>query len=271
MGGGIFPHLLLTPDFINTRSCLSSWSHLASKPKMDLCLRERAPEARSPCDLSELSPSSFLHFLPSLWACSKFHEMYMAPLKDTSTVRFLNPSPKLFFFLFWIGVNAWVMAISCLFCMPTSAVLVFDKITHKKTWREKRKCITLECSLKKNKKQKTPNKHVLFCRDKNCTAIWEAFKVVLDKDPCSVRPSDYDLFINLSRHSIPRDKVTRPSDTALLHQAANSQGVPVGWWEGGSVFTHDPASPPCCGQKELLFFFFFRRSFLKSRTQCRNH
>ncbi|XP_028621117.1 ADP-ribosyl cyclase/cyclic ADP-ribose hydrolase 2 [Grammomys surdaster] len=42
--------------------------------------------------------------------------------------------------------------------------------------------------------------------DKNCTAIWEAFKVVLDKDPCSVLPSDYDLFINLSRHSIPRDK-----------------------------------------------------------------
>ncbi|XP_067591673.1 ADP-ribosyl cyclase/cyclic ADP-ribose hydrolase 2 isoform X1 [Pseudorca crassidens] len=43
-------------------------------------------------------------------------------------------------------------------------------------------------------------------RDKNCTAIWEAFKLVLDKDPCSVLPSDYDLFINLSRHSIPRDK-----------------------------------------------------------------
>ncbi|KAK2490629.1 hypothetical protein MC885_018050 [Smutsia gigantea] len=43
-------------------------------------------------------------------------------------------------------------------------------------------------------------------RDKNCTVIWEAFKVVLDKDPCSVFPSDYDLFINLSRHSIPRDK-----------------------------------------------------------------
>ncbi|XP_037685356.1 ADP-ribosyl cyclase/cyclic ADP-ribose hydrolase 2 isoform X2 [Choloepus didactylus] len=43
-------------------------------------------------------------------------------------------------------------------------------------------------------------------RDKNCTGIWEAFKVVLDKDPCSVFPSDYDLFINLSRHSIPRDK-----------------------------------------------------------------
>lgn len=29
---------------------------------------------------------------------------------------------------------------------------------------------------------------------------------MLDKDPCSVQPSDYDLFINLSRHSIPRDK-----------------------------------------------------------------
>ncbi|XP_031292932.1 ADP-ribosyl cyclase/cyclic ADP-ribose hydrolase 2 isoform X1 [Camelus dromedarius] len=43
-------------------------------------------------------------------------------------------------------------------------------------------------------------------RDKNCTAIWEAFKVVLDKNPCSVVPSDYDLFLNLSWHSIPRDK-----------------------------------------------------------------
>lgn len=42
--------------------------------------------------------------------------------------------------------------------------------------------------------------------NKNCTAIWEAFRVVLDKDPCSVLPSDYDLFISLSRHSIPRDK-----------------------------------------------------------------
>lgn len=43
-------------------------------------------------------------------------------------------------------------------------------------------------------------------RDKNCTAIWEAFRAVLGKDPCSVFPSDYDLFINLSRHSIPRGK-----------------------------------------------------------------
>ncbi|XP_015993902.1 ADP-ribosyl cyclase/cyclic ADP-ribose hydrolase 2 isoform X2 [Rousettus aegyptiacus] len=43
-------------------------------------------------------------------------------------------------------------------------------------------------------------------RDNNCTAIWEAFRAVLDKEPCSVLPSDYDLFINLSRHSIPQDK-----------------------------------------------------------------
>lgn len=48
---------------------------------------------------------------------------------------------------------------------------------------------------------------VLLHRDKNCTAIWEAFQVVLEKDPCSVVASDYDLFITLSRHSIPRDKV----------------------------------------------------------------
>ncbi|XP_036982867.2 ADP-ribosyl cyclase/cyclic ADP-ribose hydrolase 2 [Artibeus jamaicensis] len=43
-------------------------------------------------------------------------------------------------------------------------------------------------------------------RDKNCTAIWEAFHKVLEKEPCSVLPSDYDRFINLSRHSIPKDK-----------------------------------------------------------------
>uniref|UniRef100_A0A6I8NLJ3 ADP-ribosyl cyclase/cyclic ADP-ribose hydrolase n=1 Tax=Ornithorhynchus anatinus TaxID=9258 RepID=A0A6I8NLJ3_ORNAN len=43
-------------------------------------------------------------------------------------------------------------------------------------------------------------------RDKNCTAIWEAFKEVLKKDSCSVLPSDYDHFINLSMHAIPKDK-----------------------------------------------------------------
>nr|XP_020735488.1 ADP-ribosyl cyclase/cyclic ADP-ribose hydrolase 2 [Odocoileus virginianus texanus] len=83
--------------------------------------------------------------------------------------------------------------------------LRFDKIAHKKLGERRGNVSHWNVVFKKNK-QKTPNKRVLFCRDKNCTAIWEAFKVVLDKDPCSVRPSDYDLFINLSRHSIPRDK-----------------------------------------------------------------
>lgn len=67
---------------------------------------------------------------------------------------------------------------------------------------EKWKDITLRCDFS------SLYKLVLLHRDKNCTAIWEAFKMVLDKDPCSVLPSDYDLFMNLSRHSIPRDKVT---------------------------------------------------------------
>lgn len=43
-------------------------------------------------------------------------------------------------------------------------------------------------------------------QDKNCTAIWEAFRTVLAKPPCSVLPSDYDLFLSLSRHALPRDK-----------------------------------------------------------------
>ncbi|XP_012579524.1 PREDICTED: ADP-ribosyl cyclase/cyclic ADP-ribose hydrolase 2 [Condylura cristata] len=53
-------------------------------------------------------------------------------------------------------------------------------------------------------------------RDKNCTAIWEAFQVVFYKDPCNVTFSDYDLFINLSRHSIPRDKALYWENNHLL-------------------------------------------------------
>ncbi|XP_053433894.1 ADP-ribosyl cyclase/cyclic ADP-ribose hydrolase 2 isoform X2 [Nycticebus coucang] len=53
-------------------------------------------------------------------------------------------------------------------------------------------------------------------RNKNCTAIWEAFAVVLDKDPCSVLPEDYDLFINLSKHPIPRDKTLFWENSYLL-------------------------------------------------------
>ncbi|XP_045140324.1 ADP-ribosyl cyclase/cyclic ADP-ribose hydrolase 2-like [Echinops telfairi] len=61
-------------------------------------------------------------------------------------------------------------------------------------------------------------------RDKNCTAIWEAFSVVLDKDPCSVLPSDYDLFINLSRHSIPRDKSLFWENNHLLVTSYSENG-----------------------------------------------
>ncbi|XP_077333877.1 ADP-ribosyl cyclase/cyclic ADP-ribose hydrolase 2-like isoform X1 [Lithobates pipiens] len=43
--------------------------------------------------------------------------------------------------------------------------------------------------------------------DKNCSAIWAAFKSAFaSKDPCSVIPSDYELFINMTHHDIPTDK-----------------------------------------------------------------
>ncbi|XP_034527981.1 ADP-ribosyl cyclase/cyclic ADP-ribose hydrolase 2 isoform X1 [Ailuropoda melanoleuca] len=62
-------------------------------------------------------------------------------------------------------------------------------------------------------------------RDKNCTALWEAFRMVLlRKDPCSVFPSDYDLFINLSRHSIPRDKSLFWENNHLLVMSYTESG-----------------------------------------------
>ncbi|KAM5193296.1 ADP-ribosyl cyclase/cyclic ADP-ribose hydrolase 2-like [Mantella aurantiaca] len=43
--------------------------------------------------------------------------------------------------------------------------------------------------------------------DKNCTAIWDAFKnAFVGKDSCSVFPSDYELFINMTHHDIPTNK-----------------------------------------------------------------
>ncbi|XP_048704786.1 ADP-ribosyl cyclase/cyclic ADP-ribose hydrolase 2 isoform X2 [Caretta caretta] len=43
--------------------------------------------------------------------------------------------------------------------------------------------------------------------EKNCTKIWEAFKkAFMNKDPCNILPSDYELFINLSLHTIPPNK-----------------------------------------------------------------
>ncbi|XP_063813070.1 ADP-ribosyl cyclase/cyclic ADP-ribose hydrolase 2 [Pseudophryne corroboree] len=42
---------------------------------------------------------------------------------------------------------------------------------------------------------------------KNCSAIWIAFKsAFVSKDPCSVLPSDYELYTNLTLHDIPADK-----------------------------------------------------------------
>ncbi|XP_075045047.1 ADP-ribosyl cyclase/cyclic ADP-ribose hydrolase 2-like [Mixophyes fleayi] len=42
---------------------------------------------------------------------------------------------------------------------------------------------------------------------KNCSAIWAAFKsAFVSKDPCSVLPSNYELYINLTLHDIPANK-----------------------------------------------------------------
>nr|DBA29301.1 TPA: hypothetical protein GDO54_009539 [Pyxicephalus adspersus] len=44
---------------------------------------------------------------------------------------------------------------------------------------------------------------------RNCSAIWAAFRsAFLSKDPCSVFPSDFELFINLTHHDIPANKVS---------------------------------------------------------------
>ncbi|KAM9330365.1 ADP-ribosyl cyclase/cyclic ADP-ribose hydrolase 2 [Gastrophryne carolinensis] len=42
---------------------------------------------------------------------------------------------------------------------------------------------------------------------KNCSSIWTAFEsAFVNKDPCSVFPSDYELYINLTLHDIPANK-----------------------------------------------------------------
>uniref|UniRef100_A0A8C4YB22 ADP-ribosyl cyclase/cyclic ADP-ribose hydrolase n=1 Tax=Gopherus evgoodei TaxID=1825980 RepID=A0A8C4YB22_9SAUR len=46
-----------------------------------------------------------------------------------------------------------------------------------------------------------------YYSEKNCTEIWEAFrKAFINKDPCNILPSDYELFINLALHTIPPNK-----------------------------------------------------------------
>ncbi|XP_068123735.1 ADP-ribosyl cyclase/cyclic ADP-ribose hydrolase 2 [Hyperolius riggenbachi] len=56
--------------------------------------------------------------------------------------------------------------------------------------------------------------------EKNCSAIWDAFKsAFVSKDPCSVLPSDYELYINLTLHDIPSDKTLFwENNKALVHR-----------------------------------------------------
>ncbi|XP_009671569.1 ADP-ribosyl cyclase/cyclic ADP-ribose hydrolase 2 isoform X3 [Struthio camelus] len=43
--------------------------------------------------------------------------------------------------------------------------------------------------------------------EKNCSELWEAFKnAFIKKDPCNILPTDYELFISLSLHTIPPNK-----------------------------------------------------------------
>ena len=62
-------------------------------------------------------------------------------------------------------------------------------------------------------------------REKNCTAIWEAFSdAFIYRDPCTVTPTDYQTFISLSYHKIPPNKVASlsvcVSDTSVKRSVA---------------------------------------------------
>lgn len=61
-------------------------------------------------------------------------------------------------------------------------------------------------------------------RDKNCTAIWEAFSTVLHKDPCNVLPSDYDQFLELSKHTLPKDQSLFWENNHLLVMSYSEMG-----------------------------------------------
>ncbi|NXG43973.1 BST1 hydrolase, partial [Psilopogon haemacephalus] len=61
--------------------------------------------------------------------------------------------------------------------------------------------------------------------EKNCSEIWEAFKnAFIDKDPCSVLPKDYELFINLSFHTIPPNKSLFWENNQLLVNSFADRG-----------------------------------------------
>ncbi|XP_072921075.1 ADP-ribosyl cyclase/cyclic ADP-ribose hydrolase 2-like isoform X1 [Hemitrygon akajei] len=53
--------------------------------------------------------------------------------------------------------------------------------------------------------------------EKNCTAIWEAFQnAFVYKDPCNISPTNYETFIKLAFHKIPRNETLFWENTKLL-------------------------------------------------------
>ncbi|XP_054679937.1 ADP-ribosyl cyclase/cyclic ADP-ribose hydrolase 2 isoform X2 [Grus americana] len=61
--------------------------------------------------------------------------------------------------------------------------------------------------------------------EKNCSEIWEAFKnAFINKDPCSILPKDYELFINLSLHTIPPNKSLFWENNELLVSSFADRG-----------------------------------------------
>ncbi|XP_008493731.1 ADP-ribosyl cyclase/cyclic ADP-ribose hydrolase 2 isoform X1 [Calypte anna] len=61
--------------------------------------------------------------------------------------------------------------------------------------------------------------------EKNCSEIWEAFKnAFINKDPCSILPKDYELYINLSLHTIPPNKSLFWENNQLLVSSFAGRG-----------------------------------------------
>ncbi|PKU36079.1 adp-ribosyl cyclase cyclic adp-ribose hydrolase 2 [Limosa lapponica baueri] len=61
--------------------------------------------------------------------------------------------------------------------------------------------------------------------EKNCSGMWEAFKnAFINKDPCSILPKDYELFINLSLHTIPPNKSLFWENNQLLVNTFGGRG-----------------------------------------------
>ncbi|XP_044152747.1 ADP-ribosyl cyclase/cyclic ADP-ribose hydrolase 2 isoform X2 [Bufo gargarizans] len=67
---------------------------------------------------------------------------------------------------------------------------------------------------------------------KNCSAIWEALKsAFISKDPCSVFPSDYERYINLTLHDIPMNKsLFWENNKQLVHRFSDrgKRSMPLG-------------------------------------------